>query len=512
VKYNFVFVLLLAVTTKGSGQSFAVDSLKSALNKHITEDSIRVTLLNNLAFERYFDFPSEAANYSLLAGAISDKIQYTKGKAQSYRMLGLTFWAQANLSAALNYFVQGLKLADSIGDRQTQADITGNIGLVYTGMGDFARALNYFKLSVFRQREMKNILREAAMLNNVGDCYFGMKKYDSALLTYRQALEMGRLKKFGIATNTRNIGNVYEATGDFKQALYFYNRAKIISDSLSDHRGMTLVRKSIASVLFQQKQYAQAEELVLECLDLGIQSRLKAIIRDSYELLSKIAKARGHNESSFDYYRLFTIYKDSIQNLSESAKISSLQLEYETNRKQIEIDSLKKVSEHKNLLLIYAGAGILIVLFLLFNSARNYYRTKQRNKEILALNDEIRKHQSEVILQRDKLVEKNIKIESLHKELSEINKSLEQTVIQRTEALNDQNKHIEAYAFITAHKLRAPLARVMGIVNLLEKDLPPADEALLLAHLKNASSELDTVIHSLTQTLQQGMNAYDAQG
>jgi len=141
-------------------------------------------------------------------------------------------------------------------------------------------------------------------------------------------------------------------------------------------------------------------------------------------------------------------------------------------------------------------------LFLLFTSVRNYYRMKQRNNEILALNERIKK-------QRDSSLEKSIKIESLHKELSEINKSLENTIEQRTEALKDQNKHMEAYAFITAHKLRAPLARVLGIVNLLERDVPMDEQKLLLEHLKNASGELDSVIRSLSVTLQQGMDKYD---
>ncbi len=493
----------------GHCQLTVADSLKRQLAIHISKDSSRVKLLNDLAFERYFDHPTEAANDATEAGALADQIDFPKGLAQSYRMLGLTFWAQANLSGALGYFIKALKLADSLRNPQLQADINGNMGLVYIGMGNFDMALKYFSTSLSEQQRLRNTLRAAAMLNNIGDCYLSMRKYDSALAIYGKSLELGKPKKFGIATNTRNIGNVYEALGDFDQALVYYYRAKAISDSLSDRRGMTLVRKSIASVLFLRKQYEPAERLVQECLDIALKSRLKAVVRDSYELLSKIAKSKGRTDRSLEYFNLFTLYRDSIQNLTESARIASIQLEYETHRKQVEINSLKAQSQLKTSLLIVASVALFIILALLLNTIQNYRKLKARNDEILTLNEEIRAQQEEVVLQRDSLVDRNIKIESLHTELSKINEALQTKVATHYAALSDQNKHFEHYAFVVSHHLRAPLARVLGIINLLEKDLPDVEKNQLMRHLKTASEDLDAVVRSVNQALQQGMNSYD---
>ncbi|HLZ15871.1 MAG TPA: tetratricopeptide repeat protein [Cyclobacteriaceae bacterium] len=488
-----------------------MDSLTNRLAHYQHKDSAYVILLNQIAFEQHFDQPKEAASHALEAFAIADKISYAKGKAVSYRCLGLTFWAQANLSAALTYFVKGLKIADSIGSRQIQADITGNIGLVYSGMGNSAKALKYFETSVLMQHGLKNHLREAAMLNNVGDCYYKMRKYDSALATYRKALEMGRSKKFGLATNLRNIGNVYEATGELDVALSYYYKAKVISDSLSDNRGMTQVRNAIGSIFLKKKQYGIAARYARECLDIAGKANLKAVIRDSYELLSKIAEAQGLMNQSLHYFKLFTAYKDSIQNLSESSKISSLQLEYETHRKQLEIDVLKRDSQLKDVLLISAGVGIFLISVFLVNAVRNSRRQKLRNIEILALSEKIQAQQEEVTLQRDILSEKNMKIESLHKQLTEINEKLENRVTVRTAALKEQNKHLEEYAFITAHRLRAPAARILGIVNLMKKEHSLAEQNILFEYLIKSTIELDQIIHSISHTLQQGMRAYDDQ-
>jgi hypothetical protein len=291
--------------------------------------------------------------------------------------------------------------------------------------------------------------------------------------------------------------------------LIYYDKAKTISDSLSDHRGMTLVRKSIASVLFTRKQYEPARTLAQECLDIALKSRLKAIVRDSYELLSKIEKSEGRIDRSLEYFNLYTLYRDSIQNLTESARIASIQLEYETHRKQVEINSLKAQSELKTTLLVVASVALLIIMVLLLNTIQNYHKLKARNDEILALNEEIRAQQEEVVFQRDSLVDKNIKIESLHNELSKINEVLETRVATHYAALKDQNKHFEDYAFVVSHHLRAPLARVLGIINLLEKNLTEAEKSQLTQHLKTASEDLDAVVRSINKALQQGMDAYD---
>ncbi len=111
--------------------------------------------------------------------------------------------------------------------------------------------------------------------------------------------------------------------------------------------------------------------------------------------------------------------------------------------------------------------------------------------------------------QRDALVEKNQRIESLHNQLQKTNDNLEKTVAQRTSALKEQNRRLEEYAFMNANDLKGPVARVLGIINLMEMDNLKEDEPLLLAHLKKASIELDQITRSISDTLHSGIVAYE---
>jgi DNA-binding response OmpR family regulator len=136
---------------------------------------------------------------------------------------------------------------------------------------------------------------------------------------------------------------------------------------------------------------------------------------------------------------------------------------------------------------------------------------RQANDDLKTLNEELTTANEELNSSNESLAEKNMKIENLHRQLVEVNENLEYTVELRTAALKHQNKHLEEYAFFTAHNLRAPLARILGLVHLLKKDFPPNEQKLMLEHLVKSSEELDQIIRSISHTLQKGITGYEQQ-
>ena len=94
-----------------------------------------------------------------------------------------------------------------------------------------------------------------------------------------------------------------------------------------------------------------------------------------------------------------------------------------------------------------------------------------------------------------------IKIQA--EEIKNINENLEGIVRQRTEELEQKNKMLAEYAFINAHKLRAPVASILGLIPIL-KTLPLSGEGKeVLRHLKESTDKLDDIVHSITRTLEQ---------
>jgi len=111
---------------------------------------------------------------------------------------------------------------------------------------------------------------------------------------------------------------------------------------------------------------------------------------------------------------------------------------------------------------------------------------------------------------REKLYKQNLELLDLAKEvedrnaqLKNYNEHLEERVYERTEELEHQNKQLTEYAFINSHLLRAPLASVLGVIDLLSRTNLTHEQKEYVEHLITASTDLDDVIAKINKALHQ---------
>lgn len=64
--------------------------------------------------------------------------------------------------------------------------------------------------------------------------------------------------------------------------------------------------------------------------------------------------------------------------------------------------------------------------------------------------------------------------------------------------LETKNTQLQEYAFVTSHKVRAPLTSILGLINIIEKQYDVIDGGEgIVEKLKSASNELDSVVKEL---------------
>jgi ligand-binding sensor domain-containing protein len=143
-----------------------------------------------------------------------------------------------------------------------------------------------------------------------------------------------------------------------------------------------------------------------------------------------------------------------------------------------------------------------LLVFSIITAAFTFYRVRIATiqKQKLKLKRKVRKR-------TQKIMKMNEEIKSQAKEITGINENLELLVKKRTAELERQNKALEEYAFINAHKVRGPVASILGLINLLSKhDLPP-ESTEILEHLDRSAMNLDSIVHTVTKAIEQGSDS-----
>lgn len=132
----------------------------------------------------------------------------------------------------------------------------------------------------------------------------------------------------------------------------------------------------------------------------------------------------------------------------------------------------------------------------------------QKHQEIEVQNEELR-HQHEELTSTHELLEKQKQlVEEKNRDIGLINLSLEQKVKQRTLELEEtvknlvnQNSDLEQFSYIVSHNMRAPVARILGLINLLNAESSDDEREQLMAYMRESTVGLDEIIHDLSQII-----------
>jgi signal transduction histidine kinase len=121
----------------------------------------------------------------------------------------------------------------------------------------------------------------------------------------------------------------------------------------------------------------------------------------------------------------------------------------------------------------------------------------QRTEEVQTKNNEIAAQNEELHTQAEMLIEKNELLEAIRENLEDKVKERTQNLTQLNEDLLEQNTKLEQFAFITAHNIRGPIARIQGLLQILPEEV--SNE--VVDYLKYSVDELDQVIRDLVTIL-----------
>jgi len=117
---------------------------------------------------------------------------------------------------------------------------------------------------------------------------------------------------------------------------------------------------------------------------------------------------------------------------------------------------------------------------------------------------------SELAEHNDKLKILNEELSSTNEEIRLLNENLETIVQERTERINFQLEQLQKYAFMNSHEVRGPLARILGLLAVMEIEKDEKQKYEMLGMLYASSIELDEVVKRMNRLLEIEVGFFEA--
>lgn len=299
-KYILCLLSVLFFVGSMQAQNKKIDSLKKELKTYIKHDTVRVKILNHLAYYHYRNNPPQAITYAEQAGELADEIQSVKGKARSFYMKGIIYMEQADFKVAIENYEKATKLYNSINDIKSIAGCKNALGVLYNYKGNSTLALKYYKEALAIDEKLSVKRNIPNYLYNIGDIYSDNGEYEKALVNFKKALtiftknnnEYGILScwnamaivyieqgnyplslryhnksldvaekakdSIGIFQSFSNIGNLYRKQELYDKALSFYNKALTIHQANYNTRNIVAIKNNIGSIYINKKEFTKA--------------------------------------------------------------------------------------------------------------------------------------------------------------------------------------------------------------------------------------------------------------
>jgi two-component system, sensor histidine kinase LadS len=130
---------------------------------------------------------------------------------------------------------------------------------------------------------------------------------------------------------------------------------------------------------------------------------------------------------------------------------------------------------------------------------KNMSLVKKQNE---MLEVEVQKRTERIEYQKTQLQEQKERIEEMNNNLEHLVAQRTQELKQTLDSLTMQNQDLAQFSYIASHNLRAPVARILGLLQVLEQS--SHDEKLktqLLTHIHTSAIDLDMVIRDLAEII-----------
>ncbi len=339
----------------------------------------------------------EALKYHHRALKLAQNIDHTLLLADVYNQIGVVYRRTDDNAMALDMHFKALKLAEEVLDTFNISVSINSIGNVNFNLGRYHTAIEYFLRSLELSQTMNNTLGLAINYHNLGECLLKLDQPDSALVYFLKSLEYNTQigSRVGQSICFNSIGASYIAKNELELAQDYLERSLQINRKLGDLLQVSISLGKVGEVNLLMGNHAQAKKFLEESHALAAQIGTRFQAEESARLLSSLHEQTNEFRKSLNYYKLSTVYKDSILNEKNMHHLTTMEAMLDTEAQRDKINQLnqeaqiqKSVMSRQRLMLTIFIITLVILLvvatmLVLQHRLRNKYNNLKNQHKLL---------------------------------------------------------------------------------------------------------------------------------
>lgn len=359
------------------------------LNDQILEsevyEAIAIVLKNQGEYSRalvYYDYALEAAI------ATAD----TFWMATCYVNIGNVHIQLTNFSKAYEFLHKGLDIFVQLNHMRRIAVTNMNIGNLFEAQLDYEKAKSFYNQaleSAYQTHDNKTVL---ACLISLGNVYNSQNQYKRAREYFEKAISINDTLGFSLILDESYlaIAKSYQMENEFEQAIEYFEISLELAREQNDKVTIASIHAHLADIYIKKKDYQKAIQSAEESLKLSLESENPILLMNAYLYLSEAWDKLGNRDKSFDYYRKYSAYKDTVFNAQKYKSVRDLEMKYEVEKQEQQMALLEEKNQvqdlkmsRRNRLYYVTLIGIGLILIIGYILIRNQrLRTKHRAIEL----------------------------------------------------------------------------------------------------------------------------------
>ncbi|MFP2995012.1 hypothetical protein ABN763_03835 [Spongiivirga sp. MCCC 1A20706] len=455
----------------------------------------------------------DALNQWNEAKQLYSQIDDQTGLIYTLSFSGEAYTAIGDYESAATALFEGLEMVENTDNHIIHARILSKIGINYRDVKLNQQADQYLTKAL-AYAKIHDLKREIAFANiNLGELKINLGLYQDGINLYTEALEYYQqtTNPYGLALAYQELSLAHMKTGDYELSHEMLEKSDITYKKINYNLEINRNRLILSELLYNEKKFQTSKDLAQKSLEIALQTKNFDNEIKALDLIYKNAYALNNVEEALNVHIKLGERKDELINLIAEKSIENKRLEYTisknkelailneeaTNNLEKTNENLKKTSDRlENTTRITVLISLVSVLFLvaLLFLLKQGQTIKQNNKELHAQNSLIENQNKEITEIANELSASN-------GEISRINENLETIIKDRTMDLEEKNELLLKYSQMNSHDVRAPLARILGIIDLLKTSSLKKDEKDLMECLIQSANEMDDVVKEMNNIL-----------